>query len=135
MPNYCPTRQIYRKKRSRFDPGNEANHSNLLRKSDMCARSSTGQSIGLRIRGLGVQIPSGAPMILPINRTLSVRRAFYLFRPDTAIFDHLLAPELAPAGKPVRAYSGTFRVELIRERSRLRLFGVTIGVLRRVQNG
>ena len=26
------------------------------------ARSSTGQSIGLRIRGLGVQIPPGAPM-------------------------------------------------------------------------
>ncbi len=25
------------------------------------ARSSTGQSIGLRIRGLGVQIPPGAP--------------------------------------------------------------------------
>jgi hypothetical protein len=28
----------------------------------MSARSSTGQSIGLRIRGLGVQIPPGAPM-------------------------------------------------------------------------
>ena len=27
-----------------------------------CARSSTGQSIGLRIRGLGVRIPSGAPI-------------------------------------------------------------------------
>jgi hypothetical protein len=29
--------------------------------SDVRARSSTGQSIGLRIRGLGVRIPSGAP--------------------------------------------------------------------------
>ncbi len=28
---------------------------------EVCARSSTGQSIGLRIRGLGVQIPPGAP--------------------------------------------------------------------------
>ena len=28
-----------------------------------CARSSTGQSIGLRIRGLGVRIPPGAPNI------------------------------------------------------------------------
>ena len=67
----------------------------------MSARSSTGQSIGLRIRGLGVRIPSGAPTILPINRILSVPGAFYLFRPDAAIFDHLLAPELAPSRSPV----------------------------------
>src|SRR6266851_1713609 len=65
MPNYCPTCQIYRKKRSRFSPANEANYSNSLRKSDMCARSSTGQSIGLRIRGLGVRIPSGAQIKSP----------------------------------------------------------------------
>src|SRR6266851_4171484 len=86
----------------------------------MRARSSTGQSIGLRIRGLGVQIPSGAPTILPTNRTLSVPWAFYLFRPDTAIFDHLLAPELAPAGKPVGDYSSlrTRSVKQIRSRSR-----------------
>jgi hypothetical protein len=34
--------------------------------SSLGARSSTGQSIGLRIRGLGVQIPPGAPKNVPI---------------------------------------------------------------------
>src|SRR5579862_1962149 len=42
-----------------------------LRDSRGRARSSTGQSIGLRIRGLGVRLPSGAPMKLHRGATLS----------------------------------------------------------------
>ena len=37
----------------------------------MRARSSIGQSIGLRIRGLGVRLPSGAPIRLHSAGTLS----------------------------------------------------------------
>jgi hypothetical protein len=42
-----------------------------LRDSPGRARSSIGQSIGLRIRGLGVRLPSGAPMKLHSAGTLS----------------------------------------------------------------
>ncbi len=48
----------------------------------MRARSSTGQSIGLRIRGLGVQIPSGAPIKSRVFGATGRRAAFL-----TATFD------------------------------------------------
>ena len=40
---------------------------------DARARSSTGQSIGLRIRGLGVQVPPGAPLH-PLNNQDGINR-------------------------------------------------------------
>src|SRR5215469_1573917 len=42
----------------RLDYGRESASLKILAR----ARSSTGQSIGLRIRGLGVRLPSGAPI-------------------------------------------------------------------------
>ena len=43
--------------------------------SKLCACSSTGQSIGLRNRGLGVRVPSGAPLFSLIYGYVAVVRS------------------------------------------------------------